>query len=64
MKKANYKIRKVKPINGTDIYYTYSNWPIEEINGEDFIPVVKQKPSNDLQQKVHYMKKDTMEYVK
>ena len=58
------KLQKVRPKNGTDIFYTYSHWPVEEIGGEDFLAVVKQKPSNELQQVVHYMKKDNMEYVK
>jgi hypothetical protein len=51
-------LKKVRARNGTDIYYTYSNWPIEEIDGEKFIPVPKKN------QVVHYMKKDSMEYVK
>jgi len=51
-------------LDGTDIFYTYSNWPIEEIDGEKFIPVVKQMPDPKKNQVVHYMKKDSMEYVK
>jgi hypothetical protein len=57
-------VKKVRAINGTDIFYTYSNWPIETIDGVEFIPVVKSEPNNYKNQVVHYMKKDIMEYVK
>ena len=57
-------VQKVRAKNGTDIFYTYSNWPINEIDGVSFISVVKNPPSNDKSQVIHYMKKDNMEYVK
>ena len=57
-------VQKVRAKNGTDIFYTYSNWPINEIDGVPFISVVKNPPNNDKTQVIHYMKKDTMEYVK
>lgn len=57
-------LKKVRAINGTDIFYTFSNWPLEEIDGEKYIPVVKQKPDNNVTQVTYYMKKDSMEYVK
>lgn len=64
MKKAKPILKKVRAKNGTDTFYTYSNWPVEEIDGEKFIPVVKQMPDPKKNQVVHYMKKDSMEYVK
>ena len=57
-------LKKVRPRNGTDIFYTYSNWELHEINGEKFIPVVKEMPDSNKNQVVHFMKKDSMEYVK
>jgi len=57
-------LKKVRARNGTDIFYTYSNWETREIEGVTFIPVVKQVPVNTLTDKVHWMKKDTMEYMK
>jgi hypothetical protein len=62
--KSKVIIKKVRAINGTDIFYTYSNWPIETIDGIEFIPVVKQMPDPKKNQVIHYMKKDIMEYVK
>ena len=56
--------KKVRARNGTDIFYTYSHWPIEEIDGEKFIPVVREVPDSKKNQVVHYMKKDSMEYLK
>lgn len=66
MKKVKPKstLKKVRAKNGTDIFYTYSHWPIEEIDGQKFIAVVKQMPDPNKNQVVHYMKKDSMEYVK
>jgi hypothetical protein len=64
MKKVKSILKKVRPKNGTDIFYTYSNWELHEINGEKFIPVVKEVPDPNKNQVVHFMKKDSMEYVK
>jgi len=66
MKNAKSKsiLKKVRAINGTDIFYTYSNWPIEIIDGVEFLPVVKELPDPWKTQVIHYMKKDKMEYVK
>jgi len=64
MKKVKSILKKVRARNGTDIFYTYSNWPIEEIDGEKFIAVVREVPDSKKNQIVHYMKKDSMEYVK
>ena len=64
MKKVKSILKKVRARNGTDVYYTYSNWETKEIDGVTFIPVVKTIPVNTLTDKVHWMKKDTMEYVK
>ena len=68
-------LKKIRARNGTDIFYTFSHWPIEEIDGEKFISFQfllkyfllmnrKQKPDNNVTQVTYYMKKDSMEYVK
>jgi hypothetical protein len=57
-------LKKVRAKNGTDIFYTYSNWAINEIDGVTFLPVVKEIPDPKKNQVVHYMRKDNMEYVK
>ena len=64
MKKVKSSLKKVRARNGTDIFYTYSHWPLEEIDGEKFIPVVREVPDSKKNQVVHYMKKDSMEYLK
>ena len=48
----------------SDIYYTYSNWSTNEIDGITFIPVVKDIPDPKKNQVVHYMRKDNMEFIK
>jgi hypothetical protein len=59
------QIRKVRnKLHHDEIYYTYSNWELKEIDGIPFIPVVKSLPNNLKTQAIHYMKKDNMEYVK
>jgi ribosomal protein S19 len=40
MKNVKSTLKKVRAKNGTDIFYTYSHWPIEEIDGQKFIPVL------------------------
>jgi hypothetical protein len=57
-------LKKVRSKTNQDIYYTYSNWATNEIDGVTFLPVVKEMPDPKKQQVIHYMKKDNMEYVK
>jgi hypothetical protein len=64
MKKVNPILQKVRAKNGTDIFYTYSNWPITEIDGEEYLSVLKSEPNNLKNRVIRYMKKDIMEYVK
>lgn len=56
-------LKKVRSKTNQDIYYTYSNWATNEIDGVTFLPVVKEVPSGETQV-IHYMKKDNMEYIK
>lgn len=64
MKTVKPILKKVRAINGKDIFYTYSNWPITTIDGEEYLSVVKSEPDNKKNQVIRYMKKDIMEYVK
>jgi len=57
-------LKKVRSKTNQDIYYTYSNWATNEIDGITFIPVVKEIPDPKKQLVVHYMRKDNVEYVK
>lgn len=56
-------LKKVRSKTNSDIFYTYSNWATNEIDGITFIPVVKTVP-NGSTQTIHYMRKDNLEYVK
>jgi len=56
-------LKKVRSKTNQDIYYTYSNWATNEIDGITFIPVVKSSNATE-NQVVHYMRKDNLEYVK
>jgi hypothetical protein len=56
-------LKKVRSKTNSDIYYTYSNWTTNEIDGITFIPVVKSVPSGETQT-IHYMRKDNLEYIK
>lgn len=47
-----------------EIYYSYSQWPTKEIDGVEFLPVVKQPPSQSLTQTILYMRKDSLEKVR
>jgi hypothetical protein len=57
-------LKKVRSKTNQDIYYTYSNWTTNEIDGITFIPVVKTIPDGKKQQVIHYMRKDNVEYIK
>ena len=56
-------LKKVRSKTNQDIYYTYSNWATNEIEGIISIPVVKDIPSGETQV-IHYMRKDNLEYIK
>jgi hypothetical protein len=57
-------LKKVRSRTNQDIYYTYSNWSTNEIEGIIFIPVVKEVPDPKKNQVVFYMRKDNVEYIK
>jgi hypothetical protein len=65
MKTAKIKpqLKKVRSLTNSDTYYTYSNWEAKEIEGVTFIPVVKDLPSERLQQ-TFWLRKENVEYVK
>lgn len=69
MRTMNHKIKpkllKLRAKNGgTDIFYSYTNWTMNIIDGEEYYPVVKSMPNHEDTQVVHYMKKVNMEIVK
>lgn len=49
-------------LNVSEVYYTYTHWELKEIDGIQFIPVVKFLDPKRTQT-LHYVKKDNMEYV-
>ena len=64
MKTTKQTLKKVRYKNGSDIFYTYTHWTTKEIDGVEYLSVVKFPPSNSLTQQIHYVRKDAMEYVK
>ena len=57
-------IKMRNKISQTEVYYTYSHWPSKDIDGVEFLSVVKQPPSQSNTQTVHYMRKDSLEKTK
>ncbi len=57
-------IKKVRSRLNTDTYYTMSDWDLKDIDGVQFVPVVKQIPEKNKKQPVFYMRKDNLETVK
>ena len=58
-------LKKYRVRNGSgEIFYTYSNWETNEIDGVTFLPVVKSMPSQSKTQQLHYLRKDSLEAVK
>lgn len=63
MEKKN-KIRKVKPLNNIDVYYTKSDWKEKIIDGTVFINVVKKDPNlHKEEQKMFLMCKENLEFL-
>jgi hypothetical protein len=56
--------KKYRVKNGTDVYYTFPHWTGKEIEGVEFVAVVKRQPSQELTQVIHYLRKDSLELVK
>jgi hypothetical protein len=57
-------IQKLRSKHNSEIYYTWSNWETKDIDGVDFLAVVREEPSKQKLQQTFYMKKDNMELVK
>jgi hypothetical protein len=57
-------LKKVRSRLNTDTYYTMSDWDLKDIDGVQFVPVVKQIPERNKKQPVFYMRKDNLESVK
>lgn len=58
-------LKKYRVRNGSgEIYYTYTHWEPNEIEGITFLPVTKSMPSQDRTQQLHYLRKDSLESVK
>ena len=62
--KIDKPIKLRNKISQTEMYYTYSHWPSKDIDGVEFLPVVKQVPSQTNTQTIHYMRKDSLEKVR
>lgn len=56
--------KKVRVRTNHEVYYTVVNLPIKEIDGVMFLPVVKQMPTQQITQAIHYIRKDSLEFVK
>lgn len=63
-RKSTGVLKKVKSKTNSDLYYTYSHWETNEIDGVLFLPVVKQEPNHFKTQTILYLRKDSIEYVK
>jgi len=58
-------LKKYRVRNGSgEIYYTYTHWEPNEIEGVTFLAVTKSMPSQDRTQQLHYLRKDSLEAVK
>jgi hypothetical protein len=57
-------IKKLRSKLNSEVYYTWSNWETKDIDGVEFIPVVREEPSDSKLQYTFFMKKDNMEFIK
>jgi hypothetical protein len=64
MKTKEHKPVKMRnKISLQEVYYTYTHWPVREIDGVSFLPVVKELPTNQKTPTIHYIRKDSLEKV-
>ena len=61
--KTEKPIKLRNALHQSEVYYTFHQWPSKEIDGVEFLPVVKNPPSN-VTQTIHYMRKDSLEKIK
>jgi hypothetical protein len=57
-------LRKVRVLLNQDIYYNYAHWDSREIDGVEFLPVVKYYPDQSRTQTLMYLRKDSLEFIK
>lgn len=60
--KQKFAIRKIRSKANQDVYYTSPQWETKEIEGITFIAVTKMYPNESTQ--IHWMRKDSMEFIK
>lgn len=63
-KVQNKPIKMRNKISPSEIYYTFSHWPVKEIDGVTFLAVNKMDPSHSKTQQIHFVRKDSLEKVK
>ena len=65
MKKQDSKLITLRSkIHLNEVYYTFADWPTREVDGMEFLSVVRQKPTQEKKQSVYYVRKDSLEKVK
>ena len=62
--KIETKPTKLRVISSKEIYYTFKHWPSKEIDGVEFVSVVKEEPSQTKTQVAHWLRRDSLEIVK
>ena len=50
-------------VNPNEIYLSFSHWTPQNVDGAEFLAVVKSEPSNHQTQVVHYILKSSLEKV-
>ena len=65
MKKLLEKPIKMRSrINLQEVFWTYSHWKSNFVDGVEFLPVVRHEPSQERTQPLHYVRKDSLEKMK
>lgn len=61
--KIHKPVKMRNKISLQEFYYTYPHWPMREIDGVSFLPVVKELPTDEKKPTIHYVRKDSLEKV-
>lgn len=64
MKVLSKPIKMRNKFSPSEIYYTFHEWPVKEIDGVAFLAVNKLPPSHGVTQSIHFVRKDSLEKIK
>lgn len=54
---------KLQSLTSKEVFYSFPHWTGKEVDGVEFTAVVKQQPSHERTQTLHYIRKDNLQKI-